>query len=52
MNYVTVHRNGVLVACVHVSSDGLVRLQKKPAKGDSVTFTVLRAPRFEEPAYG
>jgi hypothetical protein len=46
MNYVTVHRDGRLVACLHASSDGLVRLQSPPKKGEHVTLTVLRPPQL------
>lgn len=51
MNYVTVHRDGKLVACIQASSDDLVKLQRPSKKGERVVLTVLRPPRIEpEPA--
>jgi hypothetical protein len=51
MSYVTVHRDGRLVACLHASSEGLVKLKSPPKKGEHVTLTVLHPPRLEpEPA--
>lgn len=45
MTYITVHRDGRLVACVHATSEGLVRLKDPIKKGEQVTLTTLRAPQ-------
>lgn len=46
MTYVTVHRDGRLVACLHAKSDGLVKFEKPPKKGERITLTVLSAPQL------
>lgn len=45
MTYITVHRDGRLVACLHAASDGLVRFDKPPKKGEHITLTVLPSPQ-------
>lgn len=48
MTYVLVHRGGRVVACLHTASMGLVRLDRAPKKGETVTFVVLQPPQEPE----